>query len=173
MKSWFSAAELAMLSSAGVTKIARSPRRAGESALKRGWLHRQVLGKGGKGGLKTEYNPPSETIDVIHAFLKANPDFFSEDKNTTSTQKVIKHYEKYDKATSLKLKTPEAAFVQDGLDPLLMHHVIVSVEKMLKKHGKELDATKKADLFFLIYDYSKAAGGMDEEMVERFVNVAG
>ncbi|MBL8499591.1 MAG: hypothetical protein JNL77_03240 [Nitrosomonas sp.] len=88
-------------------------------------------------------------------------------------QKTAKHYEKSDKATALKLKTPEVVFVQDGLDPLLMHHVIVSVEKMLKKHGKELDATKKADLFFLIYDYSKAAGGMDEEMVERFVNVAG
>ena len=123
--------------------------------------------------MKTEYNPPGETLGVIHAFLKDNPDFFSSDKTNTGASKVIKHYEKSDKAMALKLKTPEVVFVQDGLDPLLMHHVIVSVEKMLKKHRKELDATKKADLFFLIYDYSKAAGGMDEEMVERFVNVAG
>ncbi len=84
-----------------------------------------------------------------------------------------KPYPKSDIATALKLKAPEAQFAQDGFDPLLMHHVITTVEKLLKKHGKEIDPDKKADLFFLIHDCCKAAGGMDKAIVERFVNVAG
>lgn len=83
-----------------------------------------------------------------------------------------KTYPVSDKATALKLKSPEHGF-NDGFDPLLMHHVIVAVEKMLKKHGKTIDPEKKADLFFLIHDCCKAAGGMDDSIVERFVSVAG
>ena len=84
-----------------------------------------------------------------------------------------KPYLKSDKATALTLKSPEARFAQDGFDPLLMHHVITAVEKLLKKHGKEIDPDKKADLFFLIHDCCKAAGGLDDAIVERFINVAG
>lgn len=172
-KDWFSAAELAQLGGAGVIDIARSSRRSGEAAQKHGWANRRVLGKGGKGGLKTEYKPSDDVLDAIHVFLKSNPDFFSNDKTNDGATKAIKHYEKSDKATALKLKTPDAAFDAGNFDPLLMHHVIVSVEKMLKKHGKEIDPVKKADLFFLIHDCCKAAGGMDESIVERFVSVTG
>lgn len=84
-----------------------------------------------------------------------------------------KTYPVSDKATALKLKSPENGFKPDDFDPLLMHHVIVAVEKMLKKHGKIIDPEKKADLFFLIHDCCKAAGGMDDSIVERFVSVAG
>lgn len=86
---------------------------------------------------------------------------------------VSKPYPTGDNTTALKLKSPDAAFDAGNFDPLLMHHVIVSVEKMLKKHGKEIDPVKKADLFFLIHDCCKAAGGMDESIVERFVSVTG
>lgn len=89
------------------------------------------------------------------------------------TPKHVKHYDKSDKATALKLKSPENVFNPSDFDPLLMHHVIVAVEKMLKKHGKTIDPEKKADLFFLIHDCCKAAGGMDDSIVERFVSVAG
>ena len=87
--------------------------------------------------------------------------------------KSIKHYEKNDKATELNLKSPEPRFDPDSFDPLLMHHVIVSVEGILIKHGKVIDPKKKADLFFLIHDCCKAAGVVDEAIVERFVGVAG
>lgn len=79
-KIWFSAAELARLAGAGVIKIARSSRRSGEAALKLGWPDRKVLGKGGKGGLKTEYMVPQELRIIVHSFLNQNPNFFLEAK---------------------------------------------------------------------------------------------
>lgn len=77
------------------------------------------------------------------------------------------------KAMALTLKTPEHPPYGETLDPLLMHHVMIVVDEMLKKHGKVIDSKKKADLVFLIHDCCKAAGGMDESIVERFVSVTG
>lgn len=171
-KFWFSAVELARLGEARAIDFPRSERNTRDKAKRLGWGSREVPCKGGKRGYMTEFIPPDNVLSAIHAFLKENPDFFSENKADTGEQKPIKHYDKSDKATALKLKSPEHAF-NEGFDPLLMHHVIVAVEKMLKKHGKTIDPEKKADLFFLIHDCCKAAGGMDEAIVERFVNVAG
>ena len=77
------------------------------------------------------------------------------------------------KATALTLKSPEQHSYAAAIDPLLMHHVMIAVDEMLKKHGKVIDSKKKADLVFLIHDCCKATGGLDEAIVERFINVAG
>lgn len=172
-KFWFSAVDLARLGEARAIDFPRNERNTRDKAKRLAWGSREVPCKGGRRGYMLEFIPPDNVLRDIHAFLKENPDFFSEDKPNTSTLKTIKHYDKSDKATALKLKAPEARFAQDGFDPLLMHHVITAVEKLLKKHGKEIDPDKKADLIFLIHDCCKAAGGMDDAIVERFINVAG
>lgn len=43
-----------------------------------GWASREVQGKGGRGGIRTEYQPPTDVLVQIRAFLDANPDFFKE-----------------------------------------------------------------------------------------------
>jgi len=73
---WFSAAQLAALGEAAVIYFPRSERRAGERARKLGWTERQVQGRGGKGGKRTEFTPPDHYLAVIQTFLKANPVFF-------------------------------------------------------------------------------------------------
>lgn len=65
-----------MLGKAEIIRIPRSERRAGEKARKFGWEERRVLGKGGKGGMKTEYQPPGDILEIIHGFLRETPDFF-------------------------------------------------------------------------------------------------
>ncbi|MBX9917196.1 MAG: hypothetical protein K2Y07_08180 [Nitrosomonas sp.] len=173
VKIWFSAVELARLGGARAIDFPRNEKSTREKAKRLGWDAREVPCKGGRRGYMTEFMPPDNVLGSIHAFLKENPGFFSEVKTDTDTIKSTKHYEKSDKATALKLKSPEHGFKPCDFDPLLMHHVIVAVERMLKKHGKTIDPEKKADLFFLIHDCCKAAGGMDDSIVERFVSVAG
>lgn len=77
---WFSAADLAALGAAGVFLMPRSERRAGESARKFGWEERQVPGKGGKGGMRTEYRPSENILAIIQSFLQNNPTFFGNRK---------------------------------------------------------------------------------------------
>jgi phage repressor protein C with HTH and peptisase S24 domain len=101
-KSWFSAAELAALGQMSVIKVPRSERRAGEKARRLGWEEREVLGKGGKGGVKTEYQPPGDILVGIHKFLSQNPDFFSETK--ASHEKTIRHESQVAKP---RLDTPQ------------------------------------------------------------------
>lgn len=71
-----------MLGQAEIIRIPRSERRAGEKARKFGWEERQVLGKGGKGGMKTEYQPPGDILEIIHGFLRETPDFFQTGKDS-------------------------------------------------------------------------------------------
>lgn len=88
-KTWFSASELALIGQAGVIDIPRSERRAGEKARNLGWEERRVLGKGGKGGLRKEYQPPEYILLIIQRFLNENPGFFKKEKGTS--EKTI-HY---------------------------------------------------------------------------------
>lgn len=81
-KSWFSAYELALFGKARIINIPRSERRAGEKARNLGWSERQVLAKGGRGGVKTEYQPTEDILDIIHKFLDENPVFFHEEKES-------------------------------------------------------------------------------------------
>lgn len=75
---WFSADELAKLSPHLVTRIPVSPRQCRERAKREKWLSREVAGKGGPRGKKTEFLPPENILSEIHQFLSRNPDFFAE-----------------------------------------------------------------------------------------------
>jgi len=75
---WFSADELAKLSPHLVTRIPVSPRQCRERAKREKWLSREVPGKGGPRGKKTEFLPPENILSEIHRFLSRNPDFFAE-----------------------------------------------------------------------------------------------
>lgn len=88
-KIWFSAAEIAKLGDVFVAGLPRSERGATRRAQQKKWESRSVLGKGGKGGMKTEYQPPDLVLMDIHKFLSQNPDFFSEIK--ASPEKIIPH----------------------------------------------------------------------------------
>lgn len=139
------------MSRAGIYKLAE----------REGWPLIKVPGRGAKDGVQ-HFCVSERILAEINLILDGGKQAI-----TSRTYPIS------DKATALKLKSPENVFNPSDFDPLLMHHVIVAVEKMLKKHGKTIDPEKKADLFFLIHDCCKAAGGMDDSIVERFVSVAG
>lgn len=61
---WYSAAELAAMKLPG---LPTTEKRLRERAQKEGWVSRQVPGKGGKSGLRTEYQPPKAVRDTILA----------------------------------------------------------------------------------------------------------
>lgn len=80
VKIWFSAAEIAQLGNALIGGLPKSIRGALGRAKANAWESRIVPGRGGKGGLKTEYKLPQEVMNVLTMFLKENPNFFTKDK---------------------------------------------------------------------------------------------
>jgi phage repressor protein C with HTH and peptisase S24 domain len=75
---WFSASQLATLGSAKVIPgMPRTEKAARAFAKKSEWPHRIVEGSGGKGGMRTEYQPPANVLGLIHDFLKLNPNIFN------------------------------------------------------------------------------------------------
>lgn len=61
---WHSAAEIAAMKSPG---LPTTEKRVRERAQRESWTSRQVPGKGGKGGLRTEYQPPKAVQSAILA----------------------------------------------------------------------------------------------------------
>ena len=59
---WYSAAQLAEMKLPG---LPGSERGMIDRARKENWTSRQVSGKGGKSGLRTEYHPPKAVLDLI------------------------------------------------------------------------------------------------------------
>lgn len=82
VKSWFSAKEIEMLGLASVARLPGTERGARDKMKREGWTSKRVQGKGGKGGIKTEYQPPSNVLAIIHNYLKDNPDFFEKNKSS-------------------------------------------------------------------------------------------
>lgn len=86
---WFPALQLSMLGAAHVIDMPRSDRGAREKLKKSGWPQRSVECKGGKSGMRTEYQPPADVLATIHTFLEVNPDFFGKEKGRTAQQPAI------------------------------------------------------------------------------------
>jgi hypothetical protein len=150
-----------------------SERGATRRAKQHQWPSQMVAGKGGKGGVKTEYMIPQEVRTIVHSFLNENPDFFSKDKTNEDEPKAAKHYQKSDKATALTLKAPEARFKSGDFDPVLFYRVVEAVELMLEKHHRKIAPRKKVELFFLLHDYCLASGDLNDAIVERYIQLAG
>lgn len=173
IKFWFSAEELSLLAKAGLAEgIARSARRSGETARKLGWLNRKVLGKGGRGGMRTEFNPPHDVLSIIQAFLKKNPDFFTKAKGHIKNKPSSKLYP-VSKATALPLKSPEPEHAYAVIDSEIMIFVMTSVDSLMEKQGLNISHAKKYELIMLIYDYCMSTGRCDEGIVAKFLKLAG
>ena len=99
-KSWFSASELAELAQHLTVKLPRTERQCRGRAKREGWMSREVKGKGGKGGIKHEYEPPSHILAAIHAFLKDHPPFL---ENSGKSEKKVSAPE-----TRASVSAPEA-----------------------------------------------------------------
>ena len=89
LKCWFSASEIEKLGKASVARLPASERGARQKMQREGWISRIVHGKGGKGGIKIEYQPPSYVLEVIHTYLNENTNFFEYFKSERATSK---HY---------------------------------------------------------------------------------
>lgn len=75
-KIWFSAVQLGALGAAKVIPdMPRSEKGAREAVKRMEWLQRRVECQGGKGGMRTEYQPPAAVLALIYPFLEANPEF--------------------------------------------------------------------------------------------------
>lgn len=73
-KEWFSAAELALLGRQLVAGLPKSvPGCTGRAKIEN-WLTRSVPGKGGKGGMRTEYRPTGKIMQEIQSYLIKNDD---------------------------------------------------------------------------------------------------
>jgi len=73
---WLSAEKLSMLGASLVARLPKSPSGCMRKAKKDGWVARESIGKGGPGGILTEYMPPEPELSAIQAFLRDNPEFF-------------------------------------------------------------------------------------------------
>ena len=62
MKNFYSCAELAELKISGLPASKPGVKIRAESE---GWIKREVTAKGGKGGVKTEYQPPKAILEII------------------------------------------------------------------------------------------------------------
>lgn len=69
MKEWFSAAELEEFGKEGVADLPRSSPGCTLRATNEEWESREVKGKGGRGGVKTEYKPPLDILNNIKRYL--------------------------------------------------------------------------------------------------------
>ncbi len=171
VKCWFSAAEIAMLGRAFVAGLPMSERGATRRAKQHHWASQIAAGKGGKGGVKTEYMLPQEVRTIVYSFLKQNPDFFKKESKAQQTKPV--NYQTGHVPTKLTLESPVPAKAVEPLDADLFIYVSIAVHKMLEKTGKNFDQSKRNKLILLIYDYCKLKGECDEEIISKFLNVAG
>lgn len=83
IKVWFSAGELSLLGERFVAGLPGTMRGCARMAKRKKWISREVPGRGGKGGIRTEYHPPSTVLALIQSFLASNPDFFAKSKTHT------------------------------------------------------------------------------------------
>lgn len=82
-KVWFSAGELSLLGEQLVAGLPTTMRGCTRMAKNVGWVSREVKGKGGPGGIRTEYQPPANVLVLIQSYLAANPEFFAKSKTRT------------------------------------------------------------------------------------------
>ncbi len=83
------------------------------------------------------------------------------------------NYQTGHEPTKLIFKSPEPTSTPDALDTDLFIYVSIAVQKMLEKTGKNIDLAKRNKLILLIYEYCKMKGECDDEIISKFLNVAG
>lgn len=170
---WFSALQLSLLAKAHAIKFPRNEKNARIKARHLNWESREVECQGGRGGVRAEFKPPKDILADVQEYLKNNPDFLNKRRKKSNEDEPSAKPYPVSTATVLKIKSPEPASMFDTLNADLFIYVSIAVHKMLEKTGKQLDTDKRNDLIQLIYEYCKMRGECDDEIISKFLNVAG
>lgn len=164
MKDWFSAADLAALGQAYVAGLPATGRGNRARAEREGWEARQVKGKGGPGGVKTEYKPDAKTLRLI-------AEHFSH-VSAPSSAEILQE------APTEQSKAGQAAgqvLEQDGYaySPDLLESVVRGVEEFIRAHGLDPSPEKKAIAISLMYRYAIVMGSqLSTSDIEKFLKLA-
>lgn len=148
---WFSASELSLLGERFVAGLPTTMRGCTRHAQAKGWASRQVNGRGGPGGVRTEYQPPVEVLVPIMDFLAANPDFFAKSKTRTNADLVKVSKEAFGDAPH-RIRQVHAAYAVKERDALLepapegrmlMLQMVVRVSEMKLQEPPAPDVAQK------------------------------
>lgn len=117
-ENWFSAGELALLGERFVAGIPTTMRGCTRMAQRKGWVSRKMPCQGGKGGMRTEYQPPADVLALIRSFLQVNPDFFAKSKTRTKKD-LAKLSKEVSGDAPQRLRQQHAQYDVTGVDALL------------------------------------------------------
>ena len=122
---WFSTGDLAKLGAARVVKLPGTIAGISNRAKEEQWQKRQVPGKGGKGGVKTEYKLQEPELSIVETFLQANPHFFDNSYSRGAVTPVLSglslnHHAANDGATNItramRKETADSLLIEDYVD---------------------------------------------------------
>ena len=116
---WFSAAELARFGKNSVARLPGTSVGCKERATREAWPTRKVKGKGGPGGVKTVYQPPTAVLKAIGIYLSSPAGF--EDSVQYDTLKVYNE-------TVVKLNARPKGWLED-----IVNHFVSLPEKEQEK----------------------------------------
>lgn len=149
VKNWFSAGELSLLGEQLVASLPTTMRGCTRMAQKKGWVSREVKGSGGKGGIRTEYQPPAAVLVLIQSFLVANPDFFAKSKTRTKADLAKVSKEVFgDAPARIRQEQSQYAAAEALLDPqpegrMLMLKMVLRISETRLKDPPTPDVAKK------------------------------
>lgn len=170
-EAWFSARELSLLGERLVAGLPKTESGCRRFITKGNWVSREVKGGGGKGGMRTEYQPPATVLPLIQSFLAANPEFFAKSgtRTRTSPEKPkslpdgLTRVDWRDERYPIELlddddvkKSPEYFSAGEGhimlpLYPSLAVQVSATISGVYGADDSLLDHETRARLFLVIY----------------------
>lgn len=146
---WLSAEDLAEYGKrAG---LPGTPRGCTKKAQREQWPSRQVQGKGGKGGIKTLYQPPVALLAAINTVGKPSQAAPAKIKPTP----VQAPHRVGQPAPPSHLPSAQEA-ATPALDLHTLQTVIAMLEEELERKRAHLDPARKAEVISLLYDEAAA-----------------
>ncbi|AKH36868.1 hypothetical protein AAW31_02125 [Nitrosomonas communis] len=160
-----------MLSPHLLIKIPTSTRQCRARAKRENWQSREVPGRGGPQGKKTEFLPPKEILVEIQKFLNKNPNFFSEIKG--SSERTTKYKSQPPQPLISESDKHERNIINNHLplDSAVLENVLRQIECALEERKIILDAAKKASLIQLVYEHCVETRKNISETIERFLKL--
>lgn len=172
VQNWFSATELSMLGKLNVAKLPTSAVGSTGRAQRDAWISREVPCMGGKKGIRTEYQPPTDVLALINAFLADNPGFFFKMKTSkaerlrkaerlqSEQEERIRHslhaFQKYDNRES---NLPEITL---PLYPEIAEKIGVALAQTYGLGYNSLNTSIRTDLFSALYSALCLLGASQE-----------
>lgn len=162
VKIWFSAGELSRLGKQGVAELPTSEPGCTGRAKRFGWETQSVECKGGKEGMRAEYQPSADVLALIHEFLEENPDFFGKEKAPQPIGAARKN----------TLAPIEGLFEIGSTEPLATGSKMYSALKFEERRKKPDSQPIPPDGFILVprYDVSAKMGSGSVVHSEQIVD---